>query len=822
MGRPKSQFRAARSRPIQFLDRVDEFGAIHDHVALLRSDPTHLKVFAVVGLAGVGKTRFLLELRERLGVQKRSHLVWVSLASEAATTSVGPLRVIRDQLGFDCLLFDAALLTFWAATGQPLQTVGGRGRAKSLAMRSVEVGGALATFPLPLTFAADLYAGVDRAVTRRRHYERAEFEVIDALREQPVELFTRLPHYLGLDIERRLRHAPAPLVCFYDAYDKQAARTISEDAPWLRELIASAGHGVHLITTRGQLGWDAHEWEGTLQPIALGALPEAECRRMIRTEVGDLGSEVEDRLLQASHQLPFFLQAAIDVCRAHIDDQGGVTAADLPRTPAAAIEYMLDHFEPPARTLAVILACLQYFDDELYGYLVRTLNLQISVTEVDEFVQWFFIGDGGHGLFKTHDLLTDCVRQSSTLESTKLRAMRCATEHLAMRVVASTPEEIEAALELYHALFAAWQAIESVPQAAAETLIDIGYHFYDAGYWHALSMLPIGRDRSSGPHAASIVTQFFAALSTRRTAGSVPALRALELLEPDRSHMGRHASSFDLEVAYMSELVGNYAKAREDFRLLNAAAEPFDPARRDHVRSRLYHADMMVMDGLLVDASRLLLEASEAVGPAATMTWVELVRHRGHAYRFSFVTDVAEQLYLRALQVGGESPSMRGKLQTNLAETRCWSLPWLAVDDARLAAQLNEEIGNPLEVAKCDAARAIALARLGDFDRAREAGEQSYRRFATLHYPAGVAFAFQARAVLEALAGRREDAKSHYRSLAAAIDTLGTYRHLAVMPAWLLGDRPEFARAAEDVQWIQAERLEARLAYLLALPDERP
>ncbi|MHB8466240.1 MAG: hypothetical protein ACYDD7_15585, partial [Acidimicrobiales bacterium] len=811
---PRSEFRPPRRRPAEFLDRADEFRIVHEHVALLSADRSHLKVFEIVGLGGVGKTRFLNEVRQRIdATRERTHLVWVSLESEASSSATGPLRVIRSQLGMDCLLFDCALLSYWAATGQPFQSIRDRKMGASIAMRALETGGGLAGIPLPLTFAADLFAGLDRMIIRRRRYQHPEFEAIDELRRQPAELFARLPHYLGLDIHRRVGHSRRRFVFFYDAYEKQTAKTLTDHAPWLREFIATIDTGVHLISTRDPLGWDDAEWGEVLQAMVLGALPEAECRNMIRDELGQLSSEVEDRLLVASHQIPFFLQAAIDICHSRIDENGTVLVSDLPSSPAASVGYLLDHLDHTEQTLAVVLGCLQYFDEALYAHVIRALNLPVSVVDIDEFVEWFFVSPVDHGLFKTHDLLSEALRESVVAESVKLRALQAATDHLAARSKVSGTEQVERLLQLFHAVIAAWTSTPSMPTSSAELLIDIGYEFYDAGFWKGLEGLPHSSLGTAG-RAADLIARYFAVLAARRTQGPREALQKLEALEGGRDLMGRHASSFDLEVAYLSEITGNYARAREEFRVLNDRVAAFDSTRRDHVRSRLYHADMLVMDGEFVDASRLLVETYEAIGPRSPLAWAELVRHRGHAYRFSFVWNVAEQLYLQALDLVRDWPSMSGKLYTNLAETHCWIAPALALEDASVATRINVELGNPLEAAKCDAARAVALAQLSDPTAAREACDRSRDQFLSLGYPAGAAFALQARVVVDVLSQAWSDAEAAYQELREWVASLGTYGHLRVIPAWLLADETEFMRSASEVEWISPTQLEERLERL--------
>ena len=95
--------------------------------------------------------------------------------------------------------------------------------------------------------------------------------------------------------------------------------------------------------------------------------------------------------------------------------------------------------------------------------------------------------------------------------------------------------------------------------SSTELLIDIGYGFYDAGYWKQLAGLPVS-DLRLEPRSGDIVPRYFGprCWTARRTGGAQQALQGLEPLESMRNLMGRQALSFDLEVAYLSEISGNY------------------------------------------------------------------------------------------------------------------------------------------------------------------------------------------------------------------------------------------------------------------------
>src|SRR4051812_47781335 len=400
-----------RQRAATFLDRTAEYGLVEQHRQRLQADSSHLRVFEVMGFGGFGKSRFLAEVRDRFAsLPDPPTLVSVALEREASMSATAPLLAIRNQVRADCWLFDAALLTYWAVTDQARQPIA----TESLAMQLVAQVGELAHLSLPLTFAADVYAATDVSAAVRRGYDRNEFAAIDALREDERELFANLPDYLGIDLRRRDRR----LVVFYDGYDQQAARTLAGGARWLRRFIRTLGSGLHLLAAREGLGWDAAEWEPFISRLVLDQLPETECRKMIRRELGDhLGRDVEDRLVAASRRIPFYLHTSIDACRAEIHAHGAVQAGDLPSSPPDSLERLLDHLSSAERTLIVVLAAVQYFDAALYQQLVRAFDLTGAI-DMPEFAEWFFVTEAGRGLFRTHDLLTDEVRTAEDLAAT--------------------------------------------------------------------------------------------------------------------------------------------------------------------------------------------------------------------------------------------------------------------------------------------------------------------------------------------------------------------------------------------------------------------
>jgi tetratricopeptide (TPR) repeat protein len=800
------------------LDREEQLVVLSGHIENLREDPGHFKVVQVLGLGGMGKTSLLEEVWLEVDRSSGPHqLIWVSLEGEASTGSAGPLLAMRDQLDCDCLLFDTALLAYWNAMGQPLQLARSTRLAGSLVVKALEIGGTFAGFVLPIGFAMNTFHALKHTVIKRLHYEPEEFQEVERLRTRPVELLERLPYYLAVDLERSTRAASGWFLAFYDAYDRQKDATREAGAPWLQQFIATLERGVHIVSTREPLGWSATIWAETLVEVSVGALPEDDARGMVSSRLGALPAALEDRLIVATRRIPFLLDTVITSYVALVREGHEISAEDLPSSPDAAVTHLLTHLPEPERELAIALATTQIFDEELFRSIVRGLNIQVSFTGFQSFVDWYFVEPVVAGLFKTHDLLTAFVREASSAAPVRLAALEEATKDLLERTLRTEPLNPDKILPILRAVIAGWYSTEQVPTRSIEILVDVGFLLYDAGYWNELASL--GSEGTPGhDHPVELLLEFFVTLTARRIFGVAAALDRFASLMPRADPLGRHQVAVELEGAYVKGLSGDYPQARKDFRRLARGSERWDPGDRTQVRARMYYGGMLLMDGAFRESSRLLLETYEAVDRDANPDWGELVRYRGHAHRLSFALDQAEELYLRAMHAtrAGRAPALLGRLHTNLAETYCWTEPLRALEAADYAAKIHKALGNRIELAKCDAARGIALSALGDCEQAREVIDRSLLRAEEVGYRAGVAFALQAKVVAEWRAGEGEASAASCRELWTLVESMGTYLHLQVAPLFLVGHDAEVARLVSQIEWISAPgSLETRLgAYL--------
>lgn len=823
--RTRSRVGVNRSRRPPFLDRIDERRAFESQLELYRDAPDSLTVLEVVGLGGMGKTRLLSELRKdaRRNPNRTRHVLGVvPLSTNTKTT---PLRRLREDCRIDCLLFDMALLAYYSATKEGLPIERGSRLSRSPVIRSLDVGTDVAAgihplafaVSLPAKFAIDFYDTLSHQYKRHRHYVKDDFTEIEDMRDEPEEILRRLPSYLGSDIQRTLELSGGSLVAFYDAYDRQAADILANDSRWLRDFIQAVTCGLHVIATREPLGWPQAHWRETVRNIPITTLPQRESQEMLRARLGKLDLVIETRLVQASGRVPFFVETVSDTYENLARKRTKVEVDDLPASPEEAISHLIAHLPDGHRRLAVALGAIQVFDEGLFRYLVHQLNLTVDVLTFAEFTKRYFIEEIHSGLYRTHDLFTEFVRCADE-QYVQRSALEQATRHLLARSQDAGLRSPDTVLELFFAIITGWESIADVPPASVAELVDAGYVLYDAGYWIQLASMRSG-GVAAREHPVGVVRDFFVALAARRVEGIDRASDLFERLLPRAETLGRHKLSVQLELAYLSELSGDYVGARRKFAKLNDEAQPFKPTDRTHMRSRLWHADMLIMDGELQNGSRLLLEAYEELDNSFAIEKAELIRHRAHAFRFSYLLDHAERLYGESMQLVSDVWSMQGKLHTNLVETRCWHDPKRALDAAELSSECNLRLGNKIELAKCEAARAIALAKLSEPNAAREAVAAAKDHALAAGYRAGVAFALQASAIVEGLAHNTDGLLTSFDLLAECVRSLGTYSHLLVAPARLLEEDDEFIAAAIDVEWLESDTFEERLgACLLQRP----
>lgn len=806
----RSRFKTRPKRKLAFKNRESILAEVESQLAASLASRNYFRVASMVGVGGCGKTR-LVDKLSSMARDRGFKSIRISLESEASGMEAAPLKAIRDQLSFECMLFDVALARYFAASGQLHALASNPKLSSNLAIRAIETGaGASAAFTglvaLPVAFAVDVFGQIKKRTVKAMKYERDEFEEIDRIKNESGELLERLPFYLGSDIERRLESSSDNYVFFYDSYEKQRPKTLSEQSPWLREFIGTLDHGLHIIASREPINWPVKDWGDICSPAYIvDKLPEEDVRALFVEECIP-PKILLPKLIELSRCIPFYVEVLITEFHSLQSMKENVLGSDLPKSSTEAVERFISHLAPPLQKLVIALAAIQFFDRHLMHGLVRGLNLSVDLVDLEEVSSAFFVEpvNEQYGTLKTHDLLTDFVRKNDAHANLRQKTLAEAVEIVSL--AHADQGSGDRLLFLFAGLCAASDQDETNNSELLERLIDIGYGLYDLGFWRELAKLDNTFSKTDLPTDAGLVRTFFKAISIRRTESVSAGLSAIRALTDYRYRFSSHSVSLDIETTYLAELSGDYGFARTEFARIYEDCKPFDPRQRPHYRALLYHADFLIMDGHFERGADALAIAYEQIDPEQRADWAELVRHRAHAFRFSSLFEDAEVLYLRALHGSSGSAAMRAKLLTNLAECRAWFRPSQAIRDATDAIKLNEALGNKIEVAKAHTANAIALTLLGEPKGAASQIVLAETASLEARYPAGSLFAKQASCLLELTQGYERLVSARHDEVKKQARRIGTYGHIACLTS-LAACESDSASRYDKYSWIDRENI---------------
>jgi len=596
----------------------------------------------------------------------------------------------------------------------------------------------------------------------------------------------------------------------YDSYEKQKADTLRLQSPWLREFIGSLDRGIHIIASREKAEWPEDDWANVFAPTyILDQLPEKDVREIFLEECNP-EPDILDQMVILSRCIPFYVELTVNAYLDELSRSGKVALDNLPSSHTDIVLRFIDHFDEATQTLVIALSAVQFFDEELMFGLVRNLNIGIDLISANELSEMFFVElvDSSNGLYKIHDLLTDFVRKESSFAPLIELALIEAAAVMSLRTL--TGAAPASYLPIFLGLSEGANRNFSTP-SFSENMLDFGYALYDAGFWRELANVrkqPFSETLPTG----AVVRHYFAAISQRRLVSVDVGLRRLKQFAPYRNKLGRHELSLDLEMTYLVELSGDYERARTEIERIYRSCSPHDPNQRTHFRALLYHADMLIMDGHFDRGDEVLLAASEKIDPSKRLDWVELIRHRAHACRFSFLFEEAEALYLKALDASYDAPSMNGKLRTNLAETRCWTSPHLAIENALHSIELNEELGSQIELSKAHTALSIAYIHTDDLGKGAESQIKAESLARAAKYPSGVLFSKLALCLLQAAHGRAELVELQASEIGKLVRQIGTYAHLNCVPIYITRGERGLRNTLRQFDWIRKSTIDDRIS----------
>jgi aminoglycoside phosphotransferase (APT) family kinase protein/tetratricopeptide (TPR) repeat protein len=763
---PRFQRVAALQR--RFVDREPVLDAFTEELSRLGSGP---RVFNVVGVGGIGKSRLLRELTDRAAGRYRT--ATVDLQVPAMRQQEDALAVLRGELGtqgvhFD--RFDIAYAVLWQRLHPQLRL--SRSELPFVDDSSILTDIADTVSGLPLFGTA---RGLVRILERgssdlRRRLRVRRDPTLATLDDLPNSELSDAVTFLFAEDLRAASDTKACVVVIdsYEALIPAPVRTgrVGLADIWLRDLVGQLDRGLVVIASREQLGWERTdpEWNDIIRVCDVGGLPMA-----ARLELLNAGGITETghrhTIAAASAGLPFYLNLAVDTYQ---QTGGRVSGALVSREEILA--RFLAHVTPEEIRSLEVLSPARIFDYDIFRMLTQTFHLPGHRIAWESLTAYSFVYPANTAL-RFHQLM------GSALQA---------------RLSTHTTAEVHTLLQGLWGTRADQASGQEAGSVTASALREAAYHGLNAGQLDSADLLDYA-DRAirRGGHGAAggITDDLRAYLAGRPTADDLTlALRCLEAESAVR--LGDAATAITLTPAPLPP-VGTTVAARlavaggHGRRIAGdtrAALDTFThvwahATGTARLHAGLWAADLHMAQGRFRDAETLAA-AIDALTPAGDAEFRgDIARLRHLAHRFALDYDAARRYLDEAAAHYTTADSVLGlaNIQTNRAELLALTHPAEAAIEAGQAIETQREIGAHHELGKAYTALAIGQLRCGQLDAADVSLQSACDALERAGYRSGRARAEFYRAILHARRGRLDEAVSSLRRAVGELEAADVY-----------------------------------------------
>lgn len=764
-----------------FTDRVEPRAVFAASIAAIGEKPR--EIINYYGKGGIGKTTLLRNL-----VANSSELyakckplavsnVFVSLDAFEYGNPVNILTGIRNGIQGDCGLFDYAMTQYYAKARLTIEEIKNKNNllaspVVSILNEAISLATSSACIPASIL---DKCVSLIKDMRLRAKY-REEIAEIATLSE--FDLFEHLPYYLGLCVNNAFEKGKFHVI-FLDSYESLLNRTVggtpsTDHEDWLKEFFLSCENVRIVIASRDRLRWDRQDadWGEFLNLHRLQDLSEEDSLWFLE-QVPVAERDVAEKIARHAGGVPLYLDMCVDMYES-AKNRGEPFDVDALGGKGIITERYMRHLPDRDRYAIKVLAVPRAFDLHFAQELLAKQNLAFSADELK-------------------DLFDKSVILPLNEEETLFKVDESVRSHVLERMDSGQKGDI---LDSLLDCIDTEKGVRSFPYfaAALETLTgDLACfeRLYDkifqrtefyatAGYWRELQELLGKYTEAENPklRAVAVVAEL---ICLRRCGNLEEADRFAQAHPLTKEDAGKWYYLYLFLSIHVRHLSGRYDESLEAYRALLDEMDLIRHSVPAHVYNlvAVKYADLLFLKGNF-EESLHRTEALLAEPGLSTDDKLELIRLKGHNYRFRRMNKEAELIYASALRLAEEHGirSANGKFYTNMAETVCYDKPLEALDWYKKAVDENGRLENGIELGKAYAAGAVAYARVNDFDRAIEAGEKALAEAERTRYHSGRAFALAALTFVYRQAGMPEKSAACLEEMKALLRKLNVYLYI--------------------------------------------
>lgn len=372
-----------------FVDREELKGIIVRATTTLWEQPARHQVIAVYGMGGIGKSRFLHELKSDLEKKYPLSLEIIHATMELENdNTLHSLLSIRKKIKQTCYLFDYALTTLQDACMIEVFNREYQNQIKhSLAHDIISL--VQGVIPNPLPELDDTINVINGLLQKGGHaeYELQSRDTLQALKklsgEGPKQLRTLLPVLLGRDLNSIAMNTK--LVVFLDACDGGES--------WLSDMLRQISSGIFVLMSRERLELSDIQ----VTSYHMQEIPDNEARQYLEKYIEPKDqADLIPAFLRATKCIPIYMDLAVDVYLKCKDKDPDNLAQRLSfRTKEELTQHFLDHLPRELQEVLLTLAVVGIFDRKIFEHFVDELNLQVSKLVYDDLCRISLITQNG-------------------------------------------------------------------------------------------------------------------------------------------------------------------------------------------------------------------------------------------------------------------------------------------------------------------------------------------------------------------------------------------------------------------------------------------
>jgi tetratricopeptide (TPR) repeat protein len=800
-----------------FTDRQEPKDVFKESLNAFLSNLKKGEIIVYYGVGGIGKTKLIKELYgmtdDAVKLNKcdgNVNKIHISLDVYDYSNPVNVLIAIRKQLKIDCGLFDYALLQYSAKTRNTVEDISRKlsgidgplldviNELMSLGMGSVSVPANVLRKSVEII----------KDINLKRTYKD---EIAEIENYNESEIYQRLPYYLGLSVcnayQKGKKH-----IFFFDSYESLALRMkdtalIEDSEEWLKEFFLSCENALFVVASREKIKWyeDNEGWNEFLNQHILERLAEEDSYYFLQ-KVPIAEDEIKKAIVTLSQGIPLYLDMCVDIYEREVNSGGIISEKLFNINSSKIISRYIRHLNDFEKQAIMILSVIDFFDKDFAEYLLKSDNLPFSAEEVmnlfdksifvelDEIQKYYKIDEsvGQHILGTIND-----DKKNSVISN--------ALNYVSDRLKNKSDDAFKYFEQLYHIIILNSRYFKLY----INELIEIIVTLVDMGYWVEIHNV-VKYDIQSEDEYIKAFCIFAELLYLRRSAKIKEAKSFLANHVINPSMLGKYKYLYDFLKIHIEHLSGNYDFALEQYKLLKEQIDLI----KENVDSHTYYTihvkyiDLLFLKGHFKTALKLINELADN-DRIQFVDKAEILRVRGHIYRFNFKLKEAADIYNSALEsaIKEKNAAFEGKIYNNLAETYCYSNPLSALKYAEKSIEINERIDSKIELGKTYAAVSTAYSLLNQYEKAIEFSHKAIELQKETGYTSGILFGEISLCIANLLSKKAgsDEIENHLKKIDEIINSINVY-HFLTLPLFIITNN---AKAIENLmnccEWLEFE-----------------